>query len=81
MTGVLDEDIINEGVIDTIEQLLQWYDVCMYCIVDWLWLGCPKCLTRVLWSMTGVLDVNLVYVGVIDTIEKILQDMMSVCII
>ena len=23
MTGVLDEDIINEGVIDTIEQLLQ----------------------------------------------------------
>ena len=33
-TGVLDEDIINEGVIDTIEQLLQRYDVCMYCLVD-----------------------------------------------
>ena len=27
MTGVSDEDIINEGVIDTIEQLLQRYNV------------------------------------------------------
>ena len=48
MTGVLDEDIINEGVIDTIEQLLQRYDVCMYYIVDCVWLECHKCLTRVL---------------------------------
>ena len=29
MTGVLDEDILNEGVIDTIEQRLQRLDVCM----------------------------------------------------
>ena len=29
MTGVLEEDIINEGVIDTIEQRLQRLDVCM----------------------------------------------------
>ena len=42
MTGVLDEDIINEGVIDTIEQWLQRYDDCMYYIVDCVWLGCPK---------------------------------------
>ena len=48
MTGVLDEDIINEGVIDTIEQLLQRYDVCMYYIVDCVWLGCHNCQTRVL---------------------------------
>ncbi|VDI35986.1 Hypothetical predicted protein [Mytilus galloprovincialis] len=34
MTGVLDEDIINEGVIDTIEQLLQRYDVFMDYQVD-----------------------------------------------
>jgi hypothetical protein len=45
---VLDEYIINEGVIDTIEQLLQRYDVFMYYKVDCVWLGCHKCLTRVL---------------------------------
>ena len=39
MTGVLDEHIINEGVIDTIEQLIQRYDVCMYYIVECVRLG------------------------------------------
>ena len=48
MTRVLEEDIINEGVIDTIEQLLQRYDVCMYYKVECVWLGCHKCQTGVL---------------------------------
>ena len=48
MTGVLYEDIINECVIDTIEQVLQRYDVRMYYIDDCVWLGCHKCLIRVL---------------------------------
>ena len=39
MTGVLAEDIINEGVIDTIEQLIQRYDVRMYYIVECVRLG------------------------------------------
>ena len=48
MTGVLDVDLIHVGVIDTVEQLLQRYDVCMYYKVDCVWLGCHKCQTRVL---------------------------------
>ncbi|VDI49980.1 Hypothetical predicted protein, partial [Mytilus galloprovincialis] len=63
MTGVLDEDIINEGVIDTIEQLLQRYDVSD---VTNARLGCYK-------GMTGVLDEDIINEGVIDTIEQLLQ--------
>ena len=49
MTGVLDVVIIYVGVIDTIEQLLQKYDVCMYYNkVDCVRLGCHKCQTRML---------------------------------
>ena len=47
---VLDVDLIYVGVIDTVKQLLQRYVVCMYYIVDCVWLGCPNCLTRVLWG-------------------------------
>ena len=74
MTGVLDEDIINEGVIDTIEQFLQRYDV-FVCIIqlmvyDWdvtnARLGCYK-------GKTGVLDEDIINEGVIDTIEQLLQ--------
>ena len=48
MTGVLDVDLIHVGVIDTVEQFFQRYDVCMYHKVDCVWLGCHKCQTRVL---------------------------------
>ncbi|VDI30241.1 Hypothetical predicted protein [Mytilus galloprovincialis] len=86
MTGVLDEDIINEGVIDTIEQLLQRYDVCVIDTVEQLLqryvsdvtnarLGCYK-------GMTGVLDEDIINEGVIDTIEQLLQRYdVFVCII
>ena len=48
MTGVLDVDLIDVGVIDTVEQLLQRCDVCTNYKVDCVWLGCHKCQTRVL---------------------------------
>ena len=67
MTGVLDVDLIHVGVIDTVEQLLQRYVVCMYYIVDCVWLGCHKCLTRVLQGH------DIKNEGVIDTIEQLLQ--------
>ena len=72
MTRVLDKDIINEGVIDTIEQLLQRYDVCMYYIVDCVWLECHKCLTRVLQGHDMGVRYDIIYKGVIDTMEHLL---------
>ena len=73
MTGVLDEDIINEGVIDTIEQLLQRYDVRMYYIVDCVRLGCHKFLTRVLQGHAMDVRKDIIHVGVIDTVEQLIQ--------